>query len=109
MSAAVFLLFVALLIRRWLYRVPKHVYPRIRTPIHPMLRRAVMDRNRGPVGTYSCTYCGRWTHSRRIGPDCLPWALDHRMPWSLGGPDTYDNLVLACWSCNTSKGTDFWG
>ena len=30
--------------------------------------------------------------------------LDHIYPWSLGGPDTPDNLRVLCRPCNSSKG-----
>lgn len=30
--------------------------------------------------------------------------LDHIHPWSLGGPDTADNLRVLCRPCNSSKG-----
>lgn len=30
--------------------------------------------------------------------------LDHIHPWSLGGPDTVENLRVLCRSCNSSKG-----
>jgi hypothetical protein len=30
--------------------------------------------------------------------------VDHLMPTKLGGPDTGDNIVWACGSCNSSKG-----
>ena len=43
----------------------------------------------------SCAYCG--TES-----DSLQW--EHIIPSSKGGPDTIDNLVLACSSCNAKKG-----
>lgn len=41
-----------------------------------------------------CSYC-----------DCLPVAyeVDHFVPRAKGGPDTMDNLVLACGPCNRSK------
>ena len=42
----------------------------------------------------SCIYCG--------STDSLEW--DHIVPLSRGGPDTPDNLVRACASCNRSKG-----
>ena len=42
----------------------------------------------------SCIYCG--------STDSLEW--DHIIPLSRGGPDTPDNLVRACASCNRSKG-----
>lgn len=31
-------------------------------------------------------------------------AFDHIYPWSLGGPDTVENLQLLCGPCNSSKG-----
>jgi hypothetical protein len=30
--------------------------------------------------------------------------MDHRHPWSLGGPDTVENLQVLCRSCNSRKG-----
>lgn len=46
----------------------------------------------------------------RDGRACLECAatedltLDHIYPWSLGGPDTEDNLRVLCRSCNSKKG-----
>lgn len=31
-------------------------------------------------------------------------SLDHIYPWSLGGPDTEENLRTLCRSCNSRKG-----
>ena len=42
-----------------------------------------------------CVYCG--------SSDALEW--DHIIPLSRGGPDSPDNLVRACASCNRSKGS----
>lgn len=44
--------------------------------------------------TKCCEYCGSFEN--------LSW--DHLIPRSKGGPDTADNHVLACKSCNSSKG-----
>lgn len=41
-----------------------------------------------------CAYCGSAGH--------LHW--EHVIPRSRGGPDTIDNIVLACEQCNLSKG-----
>jgi len=41
-----------------------------------------------------CAYCGA------VGK--LEW--EHLIPRARGGPDTIDNLVLSCSSCNSSKG-----
>ena len=61
----------------------------VRTTIPLEVKRAIFERDGG-----ACTYCGS-TESI---------ALDHVMPWSRGGDDTADNLVLACRSCNSQKG-----
>lgn len=45
--------------------------------------------------TRACGYCGK------IG---VALTLDHIVPRSRGGTDEPDNLILACWSCNSSKG-----
>jgi len=42
----------------------------------------------------SCQYCGS-------GSDLT---IDHVIPKSRGGPDTWENLVTACNSCNHKKG-----
>lgn len=43
---------------------------------------------------HTCQYCGR-----RSGP----LTLDHVMPASRGGEDTWENLVAACGACNQFK------
>ncbi len=44
---------------------------------------------------YRCQYCG--THSTNL-------TVDHIIPKSRGGSDTWENLVAACISCNNKKG-----
>jgi len=46
---------------------------------------------------HRCQYCGRRFASQRL-------SLDHVMPRSRGGPDTWENVVCACLTCNTHKG-----
>lgn len=41
-----------------------------------------------------CQYCGSTRHL----------TIDHIIPKSKGGEDTWDNLVVACNTCNTKKG-----
>ena len=60
----------------------------VRAEIAPDLRRIVYSRD-----GYKCMRCGC--------TDDL--ALDHIYPWSLGGPDTTDNLQTLCRSCNSAK------
>jgi len=43
-----------------------------------------------------CFYCGS---TERL-------TLDHRLTMSKGGPNTTDNIVAACLSCNSSKWTN---
>lgn len=42
-----------------------------------------------------CVYCG---------DEAGPFHLDHKFPHSRGGRSTFDNLTVACQSCNCSKG-----
>ena len=44
---------------------------------------------------HRCQYCGR--------PD-LSLTVDHIVPVSRGGEDTWENLVCACVACNNKKG-----
>lgn len=44
---------------------------------------------------HTCQYCG---HNNR------PMTVDHIIPKSYGGGDTWENLVCACLSCNAAKG-----
>jgi len=48
---------------------------------------------------YRCTYCGR---------DDIPieqLTRDHRIPVERGGTESIENIVPACRTCNTKKGT----
>lgn len=42
-----------------------------------------------------CAYCGRGD---------LPLTIDHIIPKSNGGEDTWENLITACLPCNNKKG-----
>ena len=44
---------------------------------------------------HKCVYCGRAD---------LPLTLDHVIPRSKGGDDSWENLVAACLPCNNRKG-----
>jgi hypothetical protein len=61
-----------------------------RTAIPIRVRSQVLDRD-GLV----CRYCGT---------DKGAFHLDHVVPASRGGPNSADNLVVACAACNISKG-----
>ncbi|MEW6509485.1 MAG: HNH endonuclease [Bacteroidota bacterium] len=44
---------------------------------------------------HRCQYCGRGD---------IPLTLDHVLPLSRGGEDSWENLVAACVQCNNKKG-----
>lgn len=69
-----------------LWRVNRTV---CRPKIPDALRALVMERDE-----YRCQFCS--------AVDKL--SLDHITPWSLGGPDTEENLRVLCRSCNSSRG-----
>jgi len=45
---------------------------------------------------FRCRYCG-------ASPIREPLTIDHVLPRSKGGTDEAENLVTACWSCNSGK------
>ncbi len=63
----------------------------VRVPYRKVLltRRNVIRRDR-----HRCAYCGS---AERL-------TIDHVLPKSRGGPDTWENLVAACTLCNNRKG-----
>ncbi len=56
----------------------------------PLNRKNIFKRDR-----HTCQYCGK--NSR-------PMTIDHVIPKSFGGKDTWENLVCACLKCNAKKG-----
>lgn len=77
-------------------RVPRvlHLrrYERVRRPVIRLTRKNVMLRD-----AHQCQYCGRRPPVRDLN-------IDHVMPRSRGGPDSWENLVTACRICNLRKG-----
>lgn len=65
-------------------------YVRVRRREIPLTKRNIYRRD-----NYRCQYCGRTN---------IPLTTDHIIPKSLGGKDTWENLVTACTECNTKKG-----
>jgi len=63
----------------------------VRVPYRKVLltRRNVIRRDQ-----HRCAYCGS---AERL-------TIDHVLPKSRGGPDTWENLVAACTACNNRKG-----
>lgn len=56
----------------------------------PLTRRNLMYRDH-----YSCQYCGTKTNDLTI---------DHVIPKSKGGTDSWDNVIACCQRCNVKKG-----
>ena len=64
----------------------------VRIPPKPL---ALTKRNILKRDGYQCQYC-----STKRGP----FTIDHVVPRTRGGNDTWDNLVCACHRCNNRKG-----
>ena len=77
-------------------RVPRvvhlHRYERFPRPIVRLTRRNVMLRD-----GHQCQYCARRPPLRELN-------IDHIVPRSRGGTDSWENLVTACRLCNLRKG-----
>ena len=58
----------------------------------PFTRRNIFARD-----DHRCQYCGKRLPKHEL-------TIDHVMPRSRGGADTWENLVLACVKCNVRKG-----
>ena len=55
----------------------------------PLTRRNILHRD-----CYACQYCGKKNEL----------TIDHVIPRSRGGKDTWDNVAIACLRCNLNKG-----
>ena len=62
--------------------------------ITPKRRRAIYLRD-----DLKCCYCGAGIEDEII------FTIDHLIPQELGGTNVTKNLVTACKSCNSAKGT----
>ncbi len=69
---------------------------RLNIYIHKPFRKVVLNRkNIHKRDNHTCQYCGR---------NNRPMTIDHVVPKSYGGEDSWENLVCACIKCNTKKG-----
>lgn len=77
-------------------RVPRVIhlrrYERVRRPVVRLTRKNLMLRD-----AHQCQYCGRRPSLRELN-------IDHVVPRSRGGQDSWENLVTACRVCNLRKG-----
>lgn len=67
---------------RWLSRRPKKVY---------FSRTSLLARD-----NFTCAYCGNQFPAQKL-------TLDHVVPCSKGGARDWDNIVSACYKCNSRK------
>ncbi len=78
------------------FRVPEVIVLTFFNSVHrrevPLSRRALMERD-----AQTCQYCGRPGKRTEL-------TVDHVVPRSQGGTHSWDNVVLACMSCNLRKG-----
>lgn len=71
-------------------------------PVWPTLRRAIFDRDQN-----RCQYCGVLVQRHRTTSalsDSVLGTVDHVFPISRGGRTHFNNLILACQTCNFQKG-----
>ena len=77
-------------------RVPVPSIVRLRSYLRVPYRRILLTRkNVLRRDRFCCQYCGTREHL----------TIDHVLPKSRGGPDTWENLVAACARCNARKGS----
>ena len=69
-----------------------HVRPQTFDPTPALSNPALFARDQ-----YLCLYCGREYHRQQL-------TRDHVVPVSRGGRDVWENVVAACFHCNSRKG-----
>jgi hypothetical protein len=62
----------------------------------PVRMQVVTKKNIYLRDNHTCQYCGRKLHASEL-------TLDHVLPRSRGGRNTWENLVTACKKCNQAK------
>jgi len=98
---------------RLLQCLAENITSRERTQIRPrrdsqssvsgMVTRNISQRIRFAVlyrDNFTCQYCGR-------KPPEVSLHVDHRVPFSLGGDNSLENLLAACNECNLGKSNKF--
>jgi len=80
-----------------------HNVKRVRSRIAPSIRRSIYREHK-----FNCVYCGININQNTPDGKKVVMTIDHRVPINMGGTDEYDNLVLACRTCNSIKKDQIW-
>lgn len=72
-------------------KLPDHYYGAANLSVNALLKR----------DNWTCQYCGRKKHE--LDEDEI-LTRDHVLPVSRGGEDKWENVVVACLTCNNKKG-----
>lgn len=54
---------------------------------------------------FFCHYCGIELALEKNEPYARNPSIDHKIPKSMGGKNTFDNIAICCHRCNIVKGT----
>lgn len=76
-------------------------------PVHRVTREKLQSFRfkMGERQNWKCCYCGcEMSEKRGFDNSCT---LEHVVPRSLGGPDSEENIVAACYACNNARGDEF--
>lgn len=78
------------------YQIPKTIvlkkYVKLPDRMYRPNRRNIFLRD-----NYTCVYCEKQLNTEEL-------SIDHILPKSRGGKETWENLVTSCKTCNCSKG-----
>lgn len=74
-------------------------------------RRQSLVRRLSEAQNHRCAYCGiamrfSWEPRARFLGGMNVATIDHVVPWGLGGPNDWENLIAACKLCNNARGTE---
>lgn len=88
---------IVLLLKNKAHMLSKRVIRLVEYIALPLKRMRITHPTRNMIyqrDDHKCQYCGSTRHL----------TIDHVLPRSKGGEDTWENMVVACSTCNTKKG-----
>ncbi len=66
-------------------------------------RKKFWKRYKGPM---ECVYCNNPVAKCMVDGDQFLATIDHVIPLAMGGSNEYNNMVLACFSCNQRRSNE---